>query len=300
MRILVTGAHGFLARGLLAVPGPVEWVGCGRSAQPVSDRPYHPVDLEDAGQVDRVLELVRPDWVINTAAQTNVDQCELDPHAARRANVVVVENLAVACARVGSGLLQLSTDYVFDGETGPYAESDPPRPLSHYGRLKLESEQVVLGRLERAMVVRTLWLYGYVPGGKPNFVTWALEALHRGERLTAFSDQWGNPTYVHDLAHVLTDLCQADARGLLHMGGATFLTRHELALALCRRFGLDESLVTPVPTRGAGLAAARPLRSGLRTASLEATLSRRPLSFVEGLADMEQQAAFRRDFVHLL
>jgi dTDP-4-dehydrorhamnose reductase len=197
-------------------------------------------------------------------------------------------------------LLQLSTDYVFDGEAGPYSESDTPRPISHYGRLKLESEQVVLGRLERAMVVRTLWLYGYVPGAKPNFVTRTLEVLHRCERLTVFDDQWGNPTYVEDLARVLTDLCRADARGLFHMGGATFLTRHELALELCRVHALDPALVTPVPTRGAGLAAARPLRSGLPPAALEALLSRQPLSFTAGLEDMGQQAAFRRDFAYLL
>ncbi|MEW6750942.1 MAG: dTDP-4-dehydrorhamnose reductase [Candidatus Latescibacterota bacterium] len=300
MRILVTGAHGFLARGLLALPVPVEWVACGRGTEPVAGHPYHQVDLNDADQVDRVLDGVRPDWVINTAAQTSVDQCETDPEAARRVNVMAVEHLARACARVGSGLLQLSTDYVFDGAAGPYAEGDPPHPLSHYGRMKLESERVVLEGLQRAMVVRTLWLYGYVPGGKPNFVTWALQVLHRGERLTVFDDQWGNPTYVGDLAHVLAELCRADARGLFHVGGATFLTRHELALALCRHYALDEGLVTPVPTRDAGLVAARPLRSGLRTAALETFLSRRPLGFVEGLEDMGRQPAFRRDFAHLL
>ncbi|MDP6700873.1 MAG: dTDP-4-dehydrorhamnose reductase [Candidatus Latescibacteria bacterium] len=294
MRILVTGANGFLGRRLLAQEGAAEWVGCGRGAATVGV-PYWQLELTDRDAVAALVAEVAPDWVVNAAAMTNVDQCEVDADAARRANVEIVEHLAAVCGDAGVGLVQISTDYVFDGAAGPYAEGDATNPLSNYGRLKLESESLLRG-LERALVVRTLWLYGYVPGTGANFTTWSLETLAAGEPLRVFADQWGNPTYVPDLARTLVELCRAEVSGLFHMGGATFMTRHDLALALADFFDLDSALVQPVPTGEVGLKAARPLRSGLKTDTLEAMLGRRPLGFSEGLERMAGDPDFRRDF----
>jgi dTDP-4-dehydrorhamnose reductase len=299
MRILVTGVHGFLGRTLLGLREEIEWSGCGRGTAAVAGGPYYQIDWENSAAVVDLVAALRPDWVINTAALTNVDQCEEDRNLARKANLDLVDCLVLACRQADAGLVQLSTDYVFDGKSGPYTERDRPHPLSHYGRLKLDSERLVLGRLDRSIVVRTLWLYGYVPGVGSNFVTWALGALHQGESLRVFADQWGNPTYVHDLARILVELCRRDARGLLHMGGATFMTRYELVHDLARFFDLDEGRVEPVSTAEAGLRAVRPLRSGLRTDALEAALRCRPMGFSEGLKHMRQQTAFRRDFAYL-
>ena len=293
MKILVTGANGFLGRSLLALESEVEWMGCGRRVA-VGGMPYVQIELTDRDAVAALIAETAPDWVINAAAMTNVDQCEQDVQAAHRANVEIVEHLAVVCGDAGVGLVQISTDYVFDGEGGPYAEGDATNPLSSYGQLKLESECVLEG-LERSLVVRTLWLYGYVPETGANFTTWSLETLSSGAPLRVFADQWGNPTYVHDLARVLLELCGKEARGLFHMGGATFMNRHELALELANFFGLDSGLIQPVPTREAGLRAVRPLRSGLQTGALEAVLGRRPLGFAEGLECMVRDSHFRRD-----
>ena len=295
MKILVTGANGFLGRSLLALEGEVEWVGCGRREASVASAPYFQVELADRDAVAELVTRERPDWVINAAAMTNVDQCESDTEEARQAYVGLVENLATICGDAGMGLVQISTDYVFDGENGPYAEGDQTRPLSRYGELKLAGEQV-LASLERALVVRTLWLYGYVPETGPNFITWSLETLSAGGVLRVFADQWGNPTYVHDLARALLELCRREAQGLFHMGGSTFMTRYELALELARFFDLDSGLIEPVPTREAGLKAVRPLRSGLRTDALEAELGRRSLSFSEGLEHLVKDAHFHHAF----
>ncbi len=300
MRVLVTGAHGLLGRILLQQQDAAELCGCGRGPDPVAGRPYYQVDLGDAAATRRLLGEARPDWVINTAALTNVDQCETERDLARAANVELVRHLVQACAETGSGLVQISTDYVFDGAAGPYRETDPTSPLSHYGALKLESENLVRQGVERGLVVRTLWLYGYAPGARPNFVTWALETLSRKQRLRVFADQWGNPTYAHDLARGLLELCAGEARGVFHLGGASFMTRHELGLALARFFGQDAGLVEPIPTGDAGLKAARPLRSGLCTQALEARLGWRPRVFESGLAHMVDQDAFRRAWAHLL
>lgn len=300
MRILVTGAHGFLGRSLLDIDQTIEWVGCGLDEGTRGAEIYHPVDLTDRPGVQELLSYVRPDWIINTAALTDVDRCETERDLARRTNADAVGHLAEAAASVDAGMVQLSTDYVFDGRNGPYSEKDEPHPLSVYGSTKLASERLLFARLDRAIVVRTLWLYGYRPGTRANFVTWALGALHRREPIRAFEDQWGNPTYVCDLARILVGLCRAGASGLFHMGGGTFMTRYELVLELARCFGLDADRVQGVSTEGAGLAAPRPLRSGLSTRSLEARLGVKPMSFEQGLEHMRQQPPFQRDFACLL
>lgn len=294
MRILVTGATGLLGRTLLSLAGEAEWMGCGRQPA-VEGLFYRPVDLADRKAATALIAELAPDWVINAAAMTDVDGCEKDPSAARRANVDIPENLAGACNVTGAGLVHISTDYVFDGQRGPYGEGDATNPLSCYGQLKLESEGI-LGKMERVLVVRTLWLYGYVPPAGANFLTWVLRGLSSGQPLRVFADQWGNPTYVRDLARALVSLCGQEARGLFHLGGATFMTRSEQARALARFFGLDAALLEPVPTRAAGLPATRPLRSGLRTDALEAALGHRPLSFAAGLQDLAADPDFRRDF----
>ena len=294
MKILVTGATGFLGRTLLSLEGEAEWIGCGRrpSAEGI---PYRQVDLADRKAVAALVAELAPDWVINAAAMTDVDGCEKDARAAQQANVDIPENLAAVCGATGAGLVHISTDYVFDGKRGPYGEGDAANPLSCYGQLKLESEGI-LKKMERVLVVRTLWLYGYVPQVGSNFLTWMLGSLSSGQPLRVFADQWGNPTYSRDLARALVALCGQEARGLLHVGGATFMTRWEMAREIACFFGIDGALIEPVPTRAAELPAERPLRSGLRTDALEAALGRRPMSFAEGLQCLAADPLFRRDF----
>ncbi|NKB68746.1 MAG: sugar nucleotide-binding protein [Candidatus Latescibacteria bacterium] len=299
MNILVTGAHGLLGRSLLHQTGDVDLSGCGRSSDPVGGRPYYQVDLTDPDAVDNLLTTLRPDWVIHTAALTNVDQCQTEPDLARRINLDTVAHLATACRRLNLGLLHLSTDYVFDGREGPYGETDVPRPLSHYGALKLESEQLVLQQGLRGTVVRTLWLYGCIAHTRPNLVTWPLGALLKGETVQIVDDQWGNPTYVDDLSQILIHLCRHEVHGLLHMGGDSYVTRYEMTLQLARFFGLQEHLVKAQPTAATKQRAGRPLRSGLRTDALQRHLGRAPLNFARGLEEMARTEDFRRAFARL-
>lgn len=299
MKLLVTGAHGLLGRSLLEPDFDAEMIGCGRGETPVGKGAYHPVELTDPQAVLALLEKVRPDWVIHTAALTDVDRCETDRPLALQINLDIVRHLASACRQLNLGLVQLSTDYVFDGHNGPYSEQDPTNPLSYYGAIKLQSEGVVLQEGLKGLVLRTLWLYGYLPETRRNLVTWPLEALARGDQLKMVDDQWGNPTHVHDLAQVLVELCRRQVQGLFHLGGATYLTRYQLTQELARFFGLNPGLVHPISTADAAQKAPRPLRSGLRTQALESLLDHTPLSLSQGLERLAGQENFRRDFPNL-
>ncbi len=265
-RVLVVGASGFLGRALCdvsdqdllriptvrsvssAYPGPVD----------------HMVDITDPEQVDRVVETVRPAWVINAAAETGVDRCEEDPDRAYRVHVEATENLARACERAGSGLVFMSTNYVFDGTQGLYGESDTPNPLGVYGRSKLEGEARVLEASCPGIVIRTAVLYGYREGCRPNFVTWAAGALARREPIRVVTDEWANPTLVDELASFILGLCRRGFNGVVHFAGADFLSRFDMVEQVCHRFGLDLGLVTPVTSSELAQKARRPPRAGLR------------------------------------
>lgn len=299
MRVLVTGAHGLLGRSLVQEGADLELITCGRREEPVGPA-YHRIDLADGAAVESLIAATAPGWVIHTAAWTDVDGCEADPDRARRVNLELVRILGAACSTMGTRLVQLSTDYVFDGRGGPYSEADEPNPLSHYGRIKLESERVVLGSVPEGLVVRTLWLYGHVPGVRRNLVTWPLHALARGAPLRIADDQWGNPTSAPDLARAILDLCKRDCRGLYHVGGADFMTRLELVEELASAFGFDTGGIVPTPTAEIGQLAGRPLRSGLKTGKAEAELGRPMLGLCAGLEEMRAHPCFRAEFEEFL
>ena len=299
MKILVTGATGFLGRSLMRQTHATDRVGCSRQT-PTDFGPNHlQVDLTDDTALRRAFDSVRPDWVVHTAALTAVDRCETERDEALRINLDMVSHVLEACATVGAGMVHLSTDYVFDGQNGPYGETDPTNPLSYYGQVKLESERLVMNAGVPGIVLRTLWLYGYIPHTRANLVTWPLAALQKGQGLKIVDDQWGNPTLVDDLAMAILDLCCQDQRGLFHMGGGTYLTRFELVIELARYFGFREDLVQPISTEDAGQQARRPLKSGLKTERLTAALGRSPLGFLEGVERLATHTEFNRDFPNL-
>jgi dTDP-4-dehydrorhamnose reductase len=264
--VLIVGASGFLGRALCDVPFE------GLRRLPAVRAPGPPflgsdclrMDVTDAEAVDDAVARVRPDWVINAAAEAGVDRCERDPDLAHRVNVYGTRNLVRACENAGSGLVTVSTNYVFDGLAGPYAETDPTNPINVYGRTKLEAEAGVLTSPCQGIVVRTAVLYGYRAGCRPNFVTWALESMLRGETIRVVTDEWANPTFVDELALFLLGLCGREFRGLVHFAGPEFLSRYEMAERICRCFDLDADLVVPVTSEKLGQIAPRPPGAGLK------------------------------------
>ncbi|MBX5490982.1 MAG: dTDP-4-dehydrorhamnose reductase [Chloroflexi bacterium] len=275
-RVLVTGCGGLLGSKLLAaLTTQPNWVALGTGRQLQRDPrlppvPYFPCELRDGTAVARVVAEAAPDVVIHTAAMTDVDGCERDPEAAWALNVGVAEHLARACAAVGALLIHLSTEYVFDGQRGPYRENDPPNPLSVYGRTKLVSEQRVAALCPRWLVARTTVLFGYAPTARPNFALWLLDRLRRGETCRVVADQIGSPTLADNLAAMLLALIVAGAEGVVHTVGATRISRLGFARLLAEAFGFAPERVQPISTAELRQPAPRPLNAGLLTERYEA------------------------------
>jgi dTDP-4-dehydrorhamnose reductase len=281
-KVLVIGGRGNLGRQLLEdLP---KAIGTSRSG---NDK-LEALDITNSQQAKDVVARIRPDWVINTAAMTSVDGCERDPEAALSIHVEGTANVVGACEAVGSGLIQLSTNYVFDGSDGPYGEEDSPNPLSVYGSTKLESERLVLDSACPGTVVRTAVFYGS-ESDRPNFLTWALRELAEGKTIRIVTDEWANPTFIPELSASIVDLVSGSQEGIFHIAGRDFLTRFEMVIAVCEQFGLSPDLVTPVVSSDLGQDAARPPRAGLKIDRIRTIFGRSYESFRDNLASLAGQ-----------
>lgn len=268
MVVLITGCQGLLGQKLLQYqPNWAYTIGVdlhGPGTGFYRPDAYQCLDITDREATRRLVESGNVDWIINTAAFTNVDACERDREACWRVNVEAVGFLAAAAKGIGARLLQLSTDYVFDGSSGPYGEEDEPAPLGVYGRSKLASERVLQDDGVEFLIVRTNVLYGHVPGVRPNFVHWVLDKLGSGAPFQVVSDQVGNPTLADDLAVAIWTLVAAEARGVYHLGGPDFVDRRTFAQAVAEVFGFSAEAIGAICTSELGQLAPRPLQSGLR------------------------------------
>jgi dTDP-4-dehydrorhamnose reductase len=171
-------------------------------------------------------------------------------------------------AAMGIPMVHVSTDYVFDGEAGPYTEDAPTRPLSVYGSTKLESEALVLARNPRSLVVRTMTLWGRGKGAKTSFVDFVRNSLSAGKPVRIVTDQWGNPTLAEDLALGIWKLVEAGKSGIYNVAGSEWNTRFQWAESIADHYGLDGSLIQSCLTADLKQAARRPLKSGLLTDKL--------------------------------
>jgi dTDP-4-dehydrorhamnose reductase len=238
------------------------------------------LDFADHEATERLVADTRPDWVLCPAALSHVDYCEEHRDEAFAANVHGPLAAARAAARAGAGFVYYSSDYVFDGIDGPYAEDARPRPLGVYGQSKWEGEQAVLGALARALVVRTSVVYGPERQEK-NSVYQVIRACRGGKGFRPAVDQRASPSYNPDVAAATVECCERELYGTWHLAGADVLDRMAYARLVCRVFDLDAaSCLTPATTAELGQKAARPLNGGLRIGKAQAHL-RTPLRGVE-------------------
>jgi dTDP-4-dehydrorhamnose reductase len=227
MRLLVTGAAGMLGQDV---------VRAGRDAgHDVVGLAREELDITDSAAVDSTVRAARPDRVLNCAAFTDVDGAESRPEDADRVNRLGAGVVAAAAAVTGAAVVQISTDYVFDGTASrPYVESDVPNPLSAYGRTKLAGERAVAAANERHAIVRSSWLFG---AGGPNFVATMLRLARGRDEVSVVTDQVGCPTWTGHLACALVALCSRFAPGIHHVAGADECSWHDFAREIFAQAG---------------------------------------------------------------
>jgi dTDP-4-dehydrorhamnose reductase len=291
VRALVIGASGQLGGHLLAQLREQGHAAVGTySSHPVEG--LERLELEDERSVRATLADVAPEVVLLAAGWTWVDGNEDDPARAHRTNCEEPLALARRCRAIGARFVTYSTDYVFDGAAGPYAETDLPRPLSVHGRAKLDAEQAILGEMPEHLVLRTTTVFGPEQQGK-NFVYQLLRKVAKGERMVVPSDQWATPSYGPDVARATLALVEQEAAGVWHVSGPDYLARVALGRLACRVFGLDEALVEGRTTAELKQKAARPLKGGLSTDKLRAAgITLRGVE--EALRDMKAEIAAGR------
>jgi dTDP-4-dehydrorhamnose reductase len=274
--ILVTGASGLLGASLvsLAQEQGREVIGLyHRHPINMDGAQFLSVDLTDQPETCRVFQELRPSAVVHCAAATDVDWCEEHPYESHTLNVMVPTAIAAIAARSNARLLFISTDSVFDGARGNYAETDVPAPVNVYARTKLQGEREVLRQYPMAVVARVNF-YGWNAQNKENLAEWILTQLALGRPVPAFSDVIFSPLLANDLAEIILALLDQNVSGLYHVVGSEPISKFEFATRLASTFDLDASQVVPSLLANANLKAQRPLDTSLNTEKVSAAFGR--------------------------
>jgi len=262
MRVTLFGASGLLGQDLVQ-----ELSGNENSVEQLTALSVEDADLRDHARVRHLIRDSRPDWILLSAAYTDVDGCESNRDLAFAVNCEGAVNVAEAAREAGSRLMFLSTDYVFDGRKGsPYQTGDARNPTSVYGESKARAEERLLEILPEVCIARTSWLFGH--GGKC-FPATILKLASTRPEISVVNDQRGSPTFTRDLASALAKLCRASARGIVHVTNSGNCTWYEFATEIVRASGLPTA-IKPVTTAEFQSPARRPAYSVLSPDSLHA------------------------------
>jgi dTDP-4-dehydrorhamnose reductase len=294
MKILVTGANGLLGQKLvdLISSQPDHDLIATAKSKPhsLSGGEFHLMDITQASQVEEVISRTNPDVVINTAAMTQVDQCETEKELCMLANAEAVRFMTNACKKGNIHLVHLSTDFIFDGSHGPLDENEKPAPVNFYGESKLAGEKILFQSNTSFSLIRTVLVYGVTPGlSRTNIVLWVKKSLEEGKNINVVTDQWRTPTLAEDLAMGCFLAATKKAKGIYHVSGSEMMTPYDLAIATADYFALDQSLVHPTDSTKFSQPAKRPAKTGFIIEKAKTELGYRPHPFREGLALIDAQ-----------
>jgi dTDP-4-dehydrorhamnose reductase len=283
-RILLTGITGQVGQDLQHTLQPLGEVVCIRRDA---------VDFSEPGAVQQLVDSVKPQIIVNSAAYTAVDKAESEPELAKQVNGVAPGILAKSAQRIGAGLIHISTDYVFDGQqSSPYLETDPTAPMGAYGESKLLGEAAVRAACDRHMIVRTAWVYGV--GGRGNFVKTMLRLGADREEVRVVTDQIGAPTWSKDLAEAIAQLApqlSSDTAGTYHYTNSGVCSWYDFAVAIFEEaaqlgFPLKIQRVVPITTPEYPTPARRPPFSVLSLQKVTGLLGTYPPHWRESLRKM--------------
>jgi dTDP-4-dehydrorhamnose reductase len=299
-KILITGSNGLLGQKLVelltqnttgrytAAGKPYYQViatARGENRLPFTDGyEYQSMDITSREQVLEVVANTNPDVIIHTAAMTNVDQCETEKNACWSQNVSSVEYLVEACSKIDCFLLHLSTDFIFDGKSGPYNEEAEANPISFYGWSKYAAEKLLTNSNIRWAIARTVLVYGIAHDmSRTNIILWVKKSLEDGKNIKVVTDQWRTPTLAEDLAKGCALIAEKEVEGIFNISGKDFLTPYEMAIMTADYFKLDKLLIAQADSTTFSQPAKRPPRTGFNLSKSQQVLGYEPVSFTEGI-----------------
>lgn len=297
--ILITGGNGFLGQKLIEklIEKPhYSIVATSKSENRnfiQKGYTYIPCNFTDNTALQSLLEEVRPDHIIHTAAMSSVEACENDPTLCEKVNVEAVYQLGQYCAQYDKHLVHLSTDFVFDGKNGPYKEDDVTNPCNAYGESKALSETRLLSTACRAAILRTILVYGINGDAKrSNLVLWAKKQLGNNNQINVVSDQWRMPTFVDDLADACILAIEKEATGIYHISGDEMMSILDVVYRVADFWNLDKSLVNPIRAADIGQENNRPRKTGFVLDQAKTALGYSPTPFIKSLKKIEEQFSF--------
>ncbi|MDY6786166.1 MAG: SDR family oxidoreductase, partial [Cyanobacteriota bacterium] len=271
MKVAVIGASGLVGSHLATAARDRGWETLATYHQFPQPQQL-PLDIRDEEKARSLLTDFQPQVIFLPAFRSHVDYCEQHPEGTAQLNVDGCLNIARIARNLKAKLVFYSSDYVFDGTSGPYRERDSPNPICVYGQQKLTVEQKIQNLLETALILRITVVYGNESQGK-NFVKRAIDTLTKGETLRVPCDQIGSPTLVNDIAEASCRLVEANAEGIFHVVGTDVMSRYDFALEVARIFELPTDNILPVTTPELKQAASRPLLAGMVSDRLVPTLN---------------------------
>ena len=287
-RLLITGASGLLGSKLQKIAEGKFNLILLHNTRPLSPNSLE-LNITNQKEVTKLFNDLKPEIVIHTASETNVDKCELQKEHAWKTNVEGTCNIARACKEIDAKLAYISTDYVFDGEKGNYKEEDKPNPISYYGITKLEGENQVIQNCNDHVILRTSVIYGWHQW-KQNFATWVINQLRQNKEITVVDDHYNTPTLADNLAEMTIETLQSDLHGLYHASGIEKISRYDFAIQIAGTFRLNLNLVKPIKmSQLTAWVAKRPRNSSLNMDKIQKHLKTKPLNITDGLNKMRQK-----------
>jgi dTDP-4-dehydrorhamnose reductase len=295
-KIVITGSNGLLGQSLLKLllkeKNNYEVFGFSKGVNRSGRTDFYfvSIDITNEENLKKELLKIQPDAIINTAAMTQVDDCEIHKEACDVLNIEVVKWLKEIAEIINCHVIQLSTDFIFDGKKGYYKETDEPNPLSYYGISKVKSEEILLNSKIDFTILRTILVYGKVYDmSRTNIVLWVREMLEKGKEITIVDDQFRMPTYVEDLAMSCKLAIDKNATGIYHISSTKLMSVFEIAQKIADVFELDKNLIKPISSSTLNQRARRPAKTGFNLLKTTSELGLKVHSFEEDLQRFKEK-----------
>jgi len=268
-KLIITGSNGLLGQklvNLFSILDNFEVIAISRGDnrnETAKNYTYYGIDITNHKKLINLLDDVKPNYILNCAAMTNVDQCEQEQQKCDAINVDALKVIINSAKKYNSHLIHISTDFIFDGENGPYSEDDEPNPINYYGLSKLKGEELIKQAQINYTILRTILVYGLVDNmSKNNIVSWIKNAVESKQTITIVNDQFRMPTLVDDLADACLLAIQNEAYGIFNVSSSQLLSIYEVALQVADAFDLDKSYIKSIPTSQLSQPAKRPPKTG--------------------------------------